>query len=121
MQMGGRVMSAPVSEYELEILPELGAGHESEFEGELENEQFFGALANLARRGAGWITAPGSPQRGLALSVARQALNRGLPALGQVLGGRIGGTANGAAGAALRSGGACWLRGPPPPRGYESG
>jgi hypothetical protein len=113
-------MSAPVSEYELEILPELGAGHESEFEGELESEQFFGALANLARRGAGWITAPGSPQRGLALSVARQALNRGLPALGQVLGGRIGGTANGAAGAALGSRAASWLGGLLPQEEYEA-
>jgi hypothetical protein len=51
-----------------------------------ESEQFFGALANLARRGAGWLTAPGSPQRRAALTLARQAINRGLPALGQRLG-----------------------------------
>ena len=53
-------MAVGVSEYELEALPELEAGHEG---GQNENEQFFGALANLARRGAGWLTAAGSPQR----------------------------------------------------------
>jgi hypothetical protein len=75
-----------------EILPELeanfSAGHAGELEGEHESEQFFGALANLARRGAGWLTAPGSPQRQLALGLARQALSQGLPALGQWAGGR---------------------------------
>jgi hypothetical protein len=76
-------MSAAVSEYELEALPELGAGYAGELEGDRESEQFFGALSNLARRGAGWLATPGSPQRALALSVARRALNRGLPALGQ--------------------------------------
>jgi hypothetical protein len=45
-------MSAAVSEYELEALPELGAGYAGELEGDRESEQFFGALANLARRGA---------------------------------------------------------------------
>jgi hypothetical protein len=79
-------MSAAVSEYELEALPELGAGYESEFEGDFESQQFFGALGNLARRGSGWMTAPGSSQRRLALSLARQALNRGLPTLRQTLG-----------------------------------
>src|SRR5207237_9217887 len=96
----------------------LGAAHEFEHEGELESEQFFGALANLARRGVGWISAPGSPQRQLALSVARQALNRGLPALGQLVGGRIGGGANGAAGRALGSQAASWLGGVLPQTGY---
>jgi hypothetical protein len=57
-----------VSEYEFEVLPELGAGHESELEGDLESEQFFGALGNLARRGAGALTAPGSPQNRVALA-----------------------------------------------------
>src|SRR6266404_3031886 len=94
-------MNSTALEYEAEVLPELGVAHE--FEGELESEQFFGALANLARRGVGWIAPPGSPQRQLALSVARQALSRGLPALGQWLGGRIGGAANGAPGTALGS------------------
>jgi hypothetical protein len=94
-------MSAAVSDYELEVLPELGAGYESELEGDFESQQFFGALANLARRGAGWVTAPGSPQRQLARSVARQALNRGLPALGQLVDGRFGGAVDDAAGAAL--------------------
>jgi hypothetical protein len=94
-------MSAAVSDYELEVLPELGAGYQSELEGDFESQQFFGALANLARRGAGWVTAPSSPQRQLARSVARQALNRGLPALGQLVDGRFGGAANGAAGATL--------------------
>jgi hypothetical protein len=76
-------MSTAVSEYELEALPELGTGYAGELEGDRESEQFFGALSNLARRGAGWLTTSGSPQRALALSVARRALNRGLPALGQ--------------------------------------
>jgi hypothetical protein len=79
-------MSAAASEYELEVLPELGAGYEPEFEGDFESQQFFGSLANLARRGAGWITAPGSSQRRLALSLARQAFNRGLPTLRQTFG-----------------------------------
>src|SRR5689334_7834951 len=113
-------MNSTASEYEAEVLPELGAAHEFEFEGELESEQFFGALANLARRGAGWIAAPGSPQRQLALSVARQALNRGLPALGQWLGGRTSGAANGAAGTALGSRAASWLGGLLPQQEYEA-
>ena len=66
-------MVAPVSEYEAEALPELRASYAAgssyaAHEAESESEQFFGALANLARRGAGWLTAPGSPQRQLALS-----------------------------------------------------
>jgi hypothetical protein len=112
-------MSAALSEYELEVLPELGAGYEAEFEGDLESQQFFGALANLARRGAGWMTAPGSPQRQLALSVARRALNRGLPALGQLVG-RGGGVGNGAAGAALGAQAASWLGGLLPQQEYEA-
>jgi hypothetical protein len=71
------------SEYALEVLPELSAGYESGLEGDHESEQFFGALANLARRGAGWLAAPGSPQRQAALTLARQAINQGLPALGR--------------------------------------
>src|SRR5262249_61889079 len=55
----------------------------SEREGDLEIEQFFGALANLARRGVGWLSTPGSPQRQAALTLARQAINQGLPALGR--------------------------------------
>jgi hypothetical protein len=113
-------MNSMASEYEAEALPELGAAHEFEYEGELESEQFFGALANLARRGVGWVSAPGSPQRQLALSVARQALNRGLPALGQLLGGRIGGATNGAAGRALGSQAASWLGGLLPQQEYEA-
>jgi hypothetical protein len=86
-------MNSMASEYEAEALPELGAAHEFEYEGELESEQFFGALANLARRGAGWLTTPGSPQRRFALAAARQALNRGLPALGRWAAGPNGSTA----------------------------
>jgi hypothetical protein len=112
-------MSTALSEYELEVLPELGAGYESEFEGDFESQQFFGALANLARRGVGWMTAPGSPQRQLALSVARRALNRGLPALGQLVA-RSGGVGNGAAGAALGSQAASWLDGLLPQQEYEA-
>jgi hypothetical protein len=77
------MMSGAVSEYEFEALPELGAGYESELEGDRESEQFFGALANLARQGVGWLTAPGSTQRQAALTLARQAIGQGLPALGR--------------------------------------
>jgi hypothetical protein len=88
-------MNSMASEYEAEALPELGAAHEFEYEyeGALESEQFFGALANLARRGAGWLATPGSPQRRFALAAARQALNRGLPALGRWAAGPSGATA----------------------------
>jgi len=91
------------SEYELEVLPELSAGYESELEGDHESEQFFGALANLARRGAGWLSASGSPQRQAALTLARQAINQGLPALGRWGGGPT----------------ASWLRGLLPQQEYE--
>jgi hypothetical protein len=77
------MMSGAVSEYEFEALPELSAGHEPELEGDRESEQFFSALANLARRGVGWLTAPGSTQRQAALTLARQAISQGLPALGR--------------------------------------
>jgi hypothetical protein len=96
-------MTAALSEYEFEALPELGAGYQSELEGDRESEQFFGALTNLARRGAGWLTAPGSPQRQAALTIARQAMNQGLPALGRWAGGRT----------------ASWLSGLLPQQEYE--
>jgi len=83
-------MAVPVSEYELEALPELEAAYGAETSGESESEQFFGALANLARRGAGWLTTPGSAQRRFALWAARQAINRGLPALGGWAGKQVG-------------------------------
>lgn len=112
------MMSVPASEYELEGLPELETGYAAEFEGEHESEQFFGALSNLARRGASWVTKAGSPQRRFALWVARQALNRGLPALGRSVGGSIGGSANGAAGASPGARGASWLGGVLPQQEY---
>jgi hypothetical protein len=91
--------------YEHGLLPELETSFATgEFEGQLESEQFFGALANLARRGASWITAPGSPQRRFALGIARQALAQGLPALGQWTGGRA----------------ASWLSGLLPQQEFES-
>jgi hypothetical protein len=98
-------MSGLMSEYELEALPELGAGYgsEAEFEGDRESEQFFGALANLARRGAGWLTASGSPQRQAALTLARQAINQGLPAARRWGGGQA----------------ASWLSGLLPQQEYE--
>lgn len=113
-------MAVPVSEYELAALPELAAGYGAEANGELESDQFFGALANLARRGVGWVTAPGSPQRRLALWAARQAMNRGLPALGRWAGGQIGGAADGATGAALGTRAASWLSGQLPQQEYEA-
>jgi hypothetical protein len=94
-------MAIPVSEYELE------AG----MSGELESQQFFGALANVARRGVGWLTTPGSPQRQLALWAARQAINRGLPAVGRWAGSQVGGASNGATGADLGARAASWLSG----------
>jgi hypothetical protein len=110
-------MAVGVSEYELEALPELEAGHEGE---QHESEQFFGALANLAQRGVGWLTAAGSPQRRFAILAARQALNRGLPALGRFAGGQIGGTSNGATGASLGTRAASWLSGLLPQQEYEA-
>src|SRR2546426_8713650 len=107
-------MAAALSEYELEALPELATGHA----GERESEQFFRALANLAQRGVGWITAPGSPQRRMALWAARQAVNRGLPALGRWVGGRVGGATNGATSASLGTRGASWVSGLLPQQEY---
>jgi hypothetical protein len=83
-------MVALASEYELEALPELESPHAYQAEGDRESEQFFGALANLARSGVGWLTAAGSPQRQAALSLARQAINQGIPALGRMAGGQGG-------------------------------
>ncbi len=97
-------MAVSALEYELEALPELGSAHESqetEWEGESESEQFFGALANLAKKGAGWLTASGSPQRRFALWAARKALSQGLPAASRWAGTKIGGSSNGATGARL--------------------
>src|SRR4051795_10479779 len=114
-------MAASALEYELEALPELGAAHEShemEWEGESESEQFFGALANLAKREAGWLTTAGSPQRRFALWAARQALNRGLPALGNLVGSRIG--SNGATGTNLGQQAASWLGGLLPQQEFEA-
>jgi hypothetical protein len=76
-------MNGVASGYEFEALPELGAGYESEFEGDRESEQFFAALANLACSGDGWLTVQGSPRRHATLILARQAINQGLPALGR--------------------------------------
>ena len=104
-------MSAAALEYE------LGA-HGMGYEGELESEQFFGALSNLARRGAGWLTAAGSPQRRFALWAARQALSRGLPAIGRYVGAGVGGDR--AAGAGLGTQAASWLSGLLPQQEYEA-
>lgn len=114
-------MSAAVSEYEAEALPELEASYGAhEYEGESESEQFFGALASLARRGASWVTTPGSPQRQLALAAARQALSRGIPALSQLAGQYLGADNAGAA-AALGSQAGSWLGGLLPQQEYEAG
>jgi hypothetical protein len=74
-------MATAVTEYEMEALPELGAGHEAGWSGETESEQFFGALTRLARQGVGSMTAPGSLQRRVAVGAARQAIGRGLSAV----------------------------------------
>jgi hypothetical protein len=99
-------MNGVMSEYEFEALPELGrsyAGYGSSLEGDRESEQFFGALANLARRGVGWLTAPGSPQRQAALTLARQAIHQGLPTVRRWGGGQA----------------ASWLGGLLPQQEYE--
>jgi hypothetical protein len=54
-------------EYETEALLEGEGEWEGEYEGELEGEEFLGAVA---RRGWGWLTRPGSPQRRFALAPA---------------------------------------------------
>jgi hypothetical protein len=112
-------MSGAISEFETELLPELGASHEHH-EASYESEQFFGALANLARRGAGWISTPGSPQRQLALSAARQALTRGASALGGWAASRYLGPEDAAAGRALGAQTGRWIGGLLPQREYES-
>jgi hypothetical protein len=112
-------MSGAISEFETELLPELGASHEH-LEASHESEQFFGALANLAHRGAGWISTPGSPQRQLALSAARQALTRGASALGGWTAGRYLGPEDAAAGGALGAQAGTWLGGLLPQQEYES-
>lgn len=102
-------MAVSTLEYELEALPELGGSHESyetesyetEWEGDRESEQFFGALAGLAKKGVGWLTKSGSPQRRFALSAARKALSQGLPAAGRWAGTKIGGANGSGAGAQL--------------------
>ena len=95
-------MAMPVAE--MEALPELAAAHEGECEAAHEGEEFLGSLAGAAQRGWNWLTAPQSLQRRLALSAARTVLNRGLPALGRVVGGRLGSeSAGGEVGTSLGS------------------
>lgn len=110
-------MAAPALAYEMGSSHEFGASHESEWEAQAESEQFFGALANLARQGASWATAAGSPQRRFALWAARQALNRGLPALGSIVAPRVGASAG--AGSQLGTQAASWLGGLLPQQEYE--
>jgi hypothetical protein len=74
-------MAIAVTEYEREALPELEAGQEAGWSGEIESEQFFEALTKLARQGVGSPTASGSLQKRVALGAARQAVGRGLPAV----------------------------------------
>ena len=84
-------MVAPMTEYELEAFgeAELGFGHEGEWEhGEGEaGEQFFGDVANWARRQWSAVQTPGSWQRRAALAAARSAL----PAAGGWVGEKVGG------------------------------
>jgi hypothetical protein len=81
-------MAMPMSEYELEALPELEYEYEGEWEGELEgdleSEEFFRRLAGLARRAAQSPTL-----RRVGLASARTAL-RGLGDVGGALGGAFG-------------------------------
>jgi len=65
-------MAVPVSEYELEALPEF------EGQGEFQNRRFFGALSNLARR---VLPSQRSLLARVAMSAARQGVRRGFPAL----------------------------------------
>ncbi len=74
------------NEFEGEFEGEWESELEGELEGEYESEQFFGQIAQLARRAA---TSPAL--RRLALSAGRTALQRGLTAAGSYAGGRLGG------------------------------
>ena len=112
-------MANAAYEYELEALPEFGS-QETEWEGESESEQFLGALANLAKRGASWLATSGSPQRNFALWAARQALNRGLPALGNLAGSSLGGASGATKGTDLGQSAASWLSGLLPQQELEA-
>src|SRR5215467_5413940 len=65
-------MAVPVSEYELEALPELEA------EAELQNRRFIGALSKLTRQ---VLPSRRSLLARVALSAARQGVRRAFPAL----------------------------------------
>ena len=90
-------MAMPMSEYELEALPEMEEEYEGEWEGEFESEEFFRRLADWAQqRGNARITAKARGSGGCAGSAERRW---GIGALG---GGRArGGQALGASSAVL--------------------
>jgi hypothetical protein len=107
---------APMSEYEMAVLPELEGEYEGEWEGELdgefEGEEFFRRLAQLAQR------AVRSPTlRRVGLAAARTALG-GLGSIGQAIGGG-GGTAGGALGSGVGSAIGSYLGGRLPQSEFE--
>ena len=67
-------MAMPMSEYELEALPEMEEEYEGEWEGDFESEEFFRRLAGWAQQQ--WGTR-GSPLRRVALGASRAALTTG--------------------------------------------
>jgi len=117
------------AEFELESMGELEGEYEWEsewesgFSGESESEQFLDALKALAGRAAGaarsgyqWVSKPDSPQRALALKAAHTAVEKGLPALGTLLGARLGSPgAGGAIGGVVGD----WLGGYIPQKEFE--
>lgn len=73
-----------------EMEAELELENEFESEAESENEQFFGEIADWGKSQWNALNTPGTPQRKIALDVARSGLKSGLGALGTALGSRVG-------------------------------
>lgn len=88
-----------------EMEGELEFESEFESEAESENEQFFGEIAQWGKDQWSALNTPGSPQRRIAIDVAKTGLKTGLGALGTALGGRVGaGGVGGAIGSTLGEG-----------------
>ncbi|HKY04644.1 MAG TPA: hypothetical protein VJQ56_07140, partial [Blastocatellia bacterium] len=113
-------MAMPAYELEMAALPEFEfegeyeTEWESELEGEYEAEQFFGALAGLARRA---IQSP--TLRRIGLSAARKALG-GLGSVGGAIGSHLGGASGAALGRDLGSTIGRHVSGLLPAREFES-
>ncbi|HXG90953.1 MAG TPA: hypothetical protein VNN73_01115 [Blastocatellia bacterium] len=113
-------MATPAYEFEMAALPEFEfesefeSEWEGELEGEFESEQFFGALAGLARKA---IQSP--TLRRIGLAAAQKALG-GLGSVGGAIGKHLGGASGGALGRDLGSTLGRHLSGWLPQREFES-